>query len=141
MTEAALVQIPIWRSFAGGALIGGGAAVLILYNGQFAGISGILDRALHGAFGPQGWRIAFLAGLLAPAFVLGPGDPVFHSNVWTLLAAGILVGYGTRTGSGCTSGHGVCGIANVSSRSLIATLTFISVAMVTVFSVRHVNWP
>jgi uncharacterized membrane protein YedE/YeeE len=138
MTDAAFVSIPVWRSLAGGALIGGGVAVLILFNGRIAGISGIVDRALHGAFGQQGWRIAFLAGLLAPALILGPGNPVFHANASTLLVAGLLVGYGTHTGSGCTSGHGVCGVANVSLRSLIATATFISFAMLTVFLVRHV---
>jgi uncharacterized protein len=141
MAEVALVQIPIWRSIAGGALIGGGAAVLILYNGRVAGISGILDRALHGVFGAHGWRIAFLTGLLIPALILGSGNPVFRADALTLGAAGLLVGYGTRTGSGCTSGHGVCGIANLSPRSLIATLTFMSVAMVTVYLVRHVSLP
>jgi uncharacterized membrane protein YedE/YeeE len=141
MADVALVQIPIWRSIAGGALIGGGAAVLILFNGRIAGISGILDRALHGAIGPNGWRIAFLTGLLIPALILGPGNPVFQANAWTLAAAGLLVGYGTRTGSGCTSGHGVCGIANLSPRSLVATLTFMLVAMATVFLIRHVSLP
>jgi hypothetical protein len=141
MADVALVQIPIWRSIAGGALIGGGAAVLILHNGRIAGISGILDHALHGAFGPRGWRIAFLLGLLIPGLILGPGDPSFRADAWTLAAAGLLVGYGTRTGSGCTSGHVVCGIGNLSPRSLVATLTFISVAMTTVYLVGHVSLP
>jgi uncharacterized protein len=135
VTLAAL-SIPLWRSLAGGALIGAAAAVLILFNGRIAGISGILDRVLHGAFGPGRWRIGFLVGLLIPGLILGSGDPVFFSGPWTLAAAGLLVGYGTRTGSGCTSGHGVCGTANLSPRSAIATLVFIGVAMVTVYAVK-----
>ncbi len=130
------LSIPLWRSLAGGALIGAAAAVLILFNGRIAGISGILDRVLHGAFGPGSWRIGFVAGLLVPGLILGAGDPVYLSGPWTLAAAGLLVGYGTRTGSGCTSGHGVCGTANLSPRSAIATLVFIGVAMVTVYVVK-----
>ena len=132
------LSIPLWRSLAGGALIGAAAAVLILSNGRIAGISGILNRVLHGAFGPGGWRIGFLAGLLIPALILGSGNPVYVSSPWTLVFAGLLVGYGTRIGSGCTSGHGVCGIANLSPRSAIATVVFISVAMVTVYAVKVV---
>jgi hypothetical protein len=131
------LSIPLWRSIAGGALIGAAAAVLILTNGRIAGISGILDRTLHGAFGATGWRLAFLAGLLIPGLVFGSGMPVFVAGPWTLLAAGLLVGYGTRTGSGCTSGHGVCGMANLAPRSLVATLMFMGVAMLTVYGVRH----
>ncbi len=83
----------------------------------------------------------FLAGLLIPGLLFGIGNPTFTSGVWTLVAAGLLVGYGTRVGSGCTSGHGVCGMANLSLRSAIATLTFIVVAMVTVFGVKHLVLP
>jgi uncharacterized membrane protein YedE/YeeE len=141
MSQIALVQIPIWRSLAGGALIGSAAALMILFNGRIAGVSGIIDRVLQGAVGSQGWRIAFLLGLLTPALIIGSGNPVFQTDAWTIGAAGLLVGYGTSIGSGCTSGHGVCGVANLSPRSFVATLTFISVAMVTVFFVHHVVQP
>jgi uncharacterized membrane protein YedE/YeeE len=137
----ASLSIPLWRSLAGGALIGAGAAVLIVANGRVAGISGILDRLLHGAWGPGSWRSGFLAGLVIPGLILGSGNPVFVSGAWTLVAAGLLVGYGTRIGSGCTSGHGVCGMANLSPRSAIATLVFIGVAMVTVYGVKHLALP
>jgi uncharacterized membrane protein YedE/YeeE len=130
-------EIPIWQSVLGGALIGAGAAVLILFDGRIAGISGILGRILQGDVGPGGWRIAFLSGLLLPALLLGPGLGRLEAP-WLLLAlAGLLVGFGTRLGSGCTSGHGVCGIANVSPRSLTATGIFMGVAMITVFLTRH----
>jgi len=130
-------QIPALQSVLGGALIGAGAAVLILFNGRVAGISGILGRVLHGDPGTGGWRIAFLSGLLLPALLLGPGVGGLQAS-WPLLAtAGLLVGFGTRLGSGCTSGHGVCGIANLSPRSLAATGVFIGVAVLTVFLVRH----
>ena len=131
------LTIPVWRSLAGGALIGAAAGVLILSNGRVAGLSGILERVLHGAFGPDNWRIAFLAGLLIPGLIFGSGNPIFLAGPWTLAAAGLLVGYGTRTGSGCTSGHGVCGIANLSPRSLVATLVFMGIAMSTVYAVKH----
>ncbi len=130
------LNIPLWRSLVGGALIGAAAAVLILFNGRIAGISGILGRLLQGAFGPGRWRIGFLVGLLIPALIVGSGDPVYFSGPWTLAAAGLLVGYGTGIGSGCTSGHGVCGNANLSPRSAIATLVFVGVAMVTVYAVK-----
>lgn len=124
-------QIPVWQSLAGGALIGAGAATLILLNGRIAGISGILGNVLRGAWGDHAWRVAFLAGLFIPAFLLGPGPVFFSRPEWLYPVAGVLVGYGTRLGSGCTSGHGVCGIANFSVRSLVATVTFILVAALT----------
>lgn len=125
-------SIPLWHSLAGGALIGAGAAVLILCNGRVAGISGILGNVLRGDIGVAGWRLAFLAGLIMPGLLLGLGDPVFRAGLWTSGLAGLLVGCGTGIGTGCTSGHGVCGMANLSFRSLVATVTFISVAMLTV---------
>jgi uncharacterized protein len=135
------LSIPLSRSLAGGALIGAAAALLILSNGRIAGISGILDRVLHGAYGAGRWRLGFLTGVLIPGLILGSGDPVYVSGPLTLVAAGLLVGYGTRTGSGCTSGHGVCGTANLSLRSTIATLVFIGVAMVTVYAVKLLALP
>jgi uncharacterized membrane protein YedE/YeeE len=125
------------KAFAGGLLIGSGAAVLLLLNGRVAGISGILGEVLLGAVGEGAWRIAFLAGLLLPALAFGLGAVELPRGWYLIVVAGLLVGFGTRVGSGCTSGHGVCGIANLSRRSLVATLIFMGTAMVTVFIVRH----
>jgi uncharacterized membrane protein YedE/YeeE len=133
----------LWRALAGGLLIGAGASTLLLLNGRIAGISGIVDHTVHGTFGAQAWRIAFLLGLVAPAALYGLGDIRFAQGVPILALAGLLVGFGTHMGSGCTSGHGVCGIANGSLRSLLATLTFMFSAAVVVFIVRHgaLLWP
>ena len=133
--------IPVWRSLAGGGLIGAAAGVLILFNGRIAGISGILGRVLRGEVGSGSWRVVFLAGLLLPGLLLGNGGPQFSTGPWTLGLAGLLVGYGTAIGSGCTSGHGVCGLANLSPRSLVATLVFIAVAMATVLVTRGLQLP
>jgi uncharacterized membrane protein YedE/YeeE len=125
------------QALAGGLLIGAGAALLLLLNGRVAGVSGILASVLGAQAGEQGWRLGFLAGLVVPALVVGVGQPALPAS-WTLaLGAGLLVGVGTRIGSGCTSGHGVCGLANLSLRSLVATLVFMCSAVVTVFLVRH----
>jgi hypothetical protein len=124
--------IPLWRSVAGGALIGAAAAVLILFNGRVAGVSGILDAAVRGHWGEQGWRVFFLMGLPLPALLAGTGPVSWPGPLARLAAAGVLVGIGTRLGSGCTSGHGVCGIANLSVRSCVATATFVIIAMITV---------
>jgi len=118
-------------------LIGAGAATLLLLNGRIAGISGIFDKLVHGAFGDAGWRAAFLVGLVVPAALHGLGQIEFAQSLPVLAIAGLLVGIGTRLGSGCTSGHGVCGIANLSPRSLLATATFMAVAAAVVFVVRH----
>ncbi|KQQ19472.1 hypothetical protein ASF53_24080 [Methylobacterium sp. Leaf123] len=129
-------------SLGGGALIGASAALLLLTNGRIAGISGIVG----GLFRPSGhdfaWRAAFLIGLLLGpvAFRLGAGHwpEVRVDASWPLLVtAGLLVGYGTRLGSGCTSGHGVCGLARLSPRSFVAVGTFMAAAIITVFLVRH----
>lgn len=127
----------LWRSLGGGLLIGAGAAVLLLVDGRIAGISGILENAARGAFGALRWRLAFLVGLVAPAAVYGLGAIRFAEGLPVLAIAGLLVGFGTRMASGCTSGHGVCGLANASLRSLLATLTFMSAAALVVFIVRH----
>jgi hypothetical protein len=128
---------------AGGALIGLGAVVLMALAGRIAGISGILGGALPpGAERNPGWRWAFLAGLvvgpLPIVLTLGtnPLAPPLGS-LPELAAAGLLVGIGTGLGQGCTSGHGVCGLARLSGRSLAATVTFMVVAMATVFVVHH----
>ena len=131
-----------WASLAGGILIGLAAALLLLANGRVAGISGILGGLLRPARGDLAWRVAFLAGLfLAPLVWLTlrvmPPAQIDHSPA-LLALAGLLVGLGTRFGSGCTSGHGVCGIARLSPRSLTATACFMVAGIVTVFIVRHV---
>lgn len=133
------MSTPWLNLVAGGGLIGLSAAVLILMNGKVAGISGVAGEILQGRVGEQGWRLWFLAGLLFPAILPGVLPAVTTSGSPVLLGiAGVLVGLGTGIGSGCTSGHGVCGNANLSPRSLVATLTFMTTAAITVFIVRHV---
>lgn len=136
-----IVDTEMWRQAAlGGALIGVATAGLLLLDGRIAGISGILSNAVRGT--PGLWRWAFLIGLVAaplwaPLFGF-PAVIAHHQGGPVLLvAAGLLVGFGTQIGSGCTSGHGVCGLSNLSLRSAVATLTFMSVAMLTVFITRH----
>jgi uncharacterized membrane protein YedE/YeeE len=129
-------------SFGGGLLIGLGAALLLLANGRIAGVSGILGGLLRPARGDIGWRLAFVLGLLAAplgwlALQAMPPAQIDHTPA-LLAAAGLLVGLGTRFGSGCTSGHGVCGIARLSPRSLVATLCFMVAGFATVFVMRHV---
>ena len=132
-----LIPPDVLRAIAGGMLIGAGAATLLLLNGRIAGVSGILGNVIGEAVGEQGWRIAFLVGLLVPALILGTGPAQLpQSAVWAVVS-GLLVGAGTRIGGGCTSGHGVCGLANLSTRSLVATLVFMTAAVLTVFVVRH----
>lgn len=126
----------------GGAMIGLAAVLLVLFNGRIAGISGIVGALLPPR--PQGgaWRLAFVAGLLAAPWLyrlFAPLPAASSPASWPLLVlAGLLVGFGTRLGSGCTSGHGVCGLSRLSLRSLVATLTFMACAFATVFVARHV---
>lgn len=127
----------------GGVAIGLASAVLLLFNGRVAGISGIAGGLLAPARGDTDWRLAFVGGLVAGGFLLhaiAPGaiGPPAATDLGVVLAAGLLVGFGTRLGNGCTSGHGVCGLARGSVRSLAATLTFMAAAAATVFVVRHV---
>ena len=128
---------PILNALLGGLLIGAGTATLLLFNGRVAGICGILGQTLRGAVGPSGWRVAFLAGLVLPAAVAGLGGVVLSAGLPLLAVAGLLVGVGAGVGSGCTSGHGVCGISRLSRRSIVATIVFMATAMLTVFIVRH----
>lgn len=126
----------------GGALIGAAAVTLMAGVGRIAGISGIVGGALERPRGDTAWRWLFIAGLVAGAGLhrLLAADPVAPRTeypVWALLIAGLLVGVGTRLGSGCTSGHGVCGLARLSPRSLLATATFMGAGVVTVWVVRH----
>ena len=130
-----------WSALAGGMLIGLAAALLILFNGRIAGISGIVGGLLRPRQGDLGWRIAFLAGLVGtpllwqlwlalPAVRIDAGAPA-------LVVAGLLVGVGVRYGAGCTSGHGVCGLSRWSPRSLAATCIFMAAGFLTVYLLRH----
>jgi len=127
----------------GGALIGLAAALLMLLAGRVAGISGILSGCLARGNGDRAWRLAFLGGLiLAPltGAVVGYGlaAPQMPASYGVTVAAGLLVGFGTRLGGGCTSGHGVCGIARLSPRSITATAVFMTTAILVVTFTRHV---
>jgi uncharacterized protein len=126
----------------GGVLIGLSATMLWLANGRIAGISGIVGSLWTPRIGDVAWRIAFLIGLIAaPAPYWMSGGELPHITVsvpWPLvMMAGLLVGFGTRLGGGCTSGHGVCGIARLSRRSIVATGLFMATAIVTSFVLRH----
>jgi len=127
-------------ALAGGVLIGLAACLLLLCNGRIAGISGILGGLLRRS-DDWAWRLAFLVGLMAAGAAtmhwLGQATPSPASPP-QLLLAGLLVGYGTSLGSGCTSGHGVCGLGRLSSRSLVAVLVFMATAFATVYVTRHV---
>jgi uncharacterized protein len=127
----------------GGALIGLASALLLLTDGRVAGISGILSRALVPERGDFAWRAAFLLGLPLGATAVIRATHDVHGFAITaswplLIAGGLLVGFGTALGNGCTSGHGVCGIARGSRRSIAATCTFMLTAVITVFVLRHV---
>lgn len=130
-----------WAALAGGLLVGAAAAMLLLLNGRIAGISGIVGGLLKPANGDIAWRAAFVVGMfLAPSahVLFGPLPRPQIDASWTaLLIAGLLVGIGTRYASGCTSGHGVCGLSRLSPRSLVATATFMGTGFVTVFVARH----
>jgi uncharacterized membrane protein YedE/YeeE len=131
-----------WSALAGGLLIGVATAVFLLFNGRIAGISGILGGLLRPSKGDIGWRIAFLLGLVLSPFVFGlvASLPAVRVDAGStlLVIAGLLVGIGTRYGSGCTSGHGVCGVSRRSPRSLAATAAFMLAGFATVFIMRHV---
>lgn len=128
-------------ALAGGVLIGVAAAMFALLNGRIAGISGVLGGLLRPAKGDMAWRIAFVLGLVgAPLVYVLFGalpKPQIDASYGALILAGLLVGIGTRYGSGCTSGHGVCGLSRLSPRSLVATLAFMGAGFVTVFMTRH----
>jgi len=127
----------------GGALIGFSATLLLLFNGRMAGVSGIMNGVFNASRSEMSWRLAFLAGLVIGAFLFKLIAPDFFTArqnypLGLLAAGGFLVGFGTRMSNGCTSGHGICGIANLSPRSLLATLTFMTSGIVTVYIIRHV---
>lgn len=130
-----------WSSLTGGLLIGLAAALFALFNGRIAGISGILGGLLLSPSPDRLWRIAFLTGMIgAPAiWMLFRSLPpiTIDASYPMIVLAGLLVGIGTRYGSGCTSGHGVCGLSRLSPRSLAATLSFMGAGFVTVYIIRH----
>ena len=135
-----------WASFTpaaaamGGALIGLGVAMLLLLNGRVAGVSGILSGVMR-LDTDTPWRVAFILGLVAAPLAYGLvtrlPDVTIATGPVTLVAAGFLVGIGTRYGAGCTSGHGICGISRLSPRSLVATAAFMGAGFATVYVVRH----
>lgn len=129
------------RALIGGILIGLAAVMLMIRLGRIAGVSGILANAATQSGEERNWRLAFLIGIVLGAYAMaesiGGFTPIFAGGWPLLILGGLLVGYGTRMGSGCTSGHGICGLARFSKRSLAATLTFMASAVVTVFVVRH----
>jgi len=131
-----------WAALAGGILLGLASAIFILVNGRLLGISGIVGGLLRPKTGDAGWRISFVLGMLAAPLlymlVAGPVPATIDAGWGTVVLAGLLVGVGTRYGSGCTSGHGVCGLSRLSPRSLAATLSFMGAGFAIVFLVRHV---
>ena len=132
-----------WSALAGGALIGLAAALFLLLNGRIAGISGILGGLVAPRPGDIAWRVAFVGGLVAAptvwALFHALPDTTIDASYPMLVVAGLLVGVGTRYGSGCTSGHGVCGLSRLSPRSLVATLAFMAAGFATVYIIRHVS--
>jgi uncharacterized protein len=126
----------------GGALIGLASVLLMMLLGRIAGISGILAGCFYLAGGDKGWRLGFLAGLVAAPLIAGaagfpPLSPQMPASWIIVSVAGLLVGFGTRLGGGCTSGHGVCGVARLSPRSIAATVIFMVTAMIVVAIMRH----
>lgn len=130
-----------WQSLIGGLLIGFSTLLLIRWLGKVAGISGIVGQLWAGNASDKAWRLAFVIGLLLSPFVYQIFTPLpemqIAAGLPVLIVAGLLVGFGTRLGSGCTSGHGVCGLSRLSLRSLVATLTFMLVAIMVVWLSRH----
>lgn len=125
----------------GGSLIGLSATLLLAFNGRIAGISGMVNGAMS-LSRHEIWRWLFLAGLIAGGglyeYWLAPSPtPTYALSPWTMVVAGFLVGFGTRMGNGCTSGHGVCGLGRLSGRSLVAVITFMAAGMITVWVTRH----
>ena len=134
---------PFLAALFGGVLVGLSASLFLLLNGRVAGISGIVGGLLEPSERDSGWRVAFVLGLVVPGIVAAaafPGafDAAPLRSMGATAAAGLLVGFGSRMGSGCTSGHGICGLSRFSVRSLVAVMTFMATAGVTVFLSNHV---
>ena len=131
-----------WSALAGGALIGLAASMFLLLNARVAGISGVIGGLFKPAAGDAAWRVAFVVGLLGAPLIYGVFKALpalrIDASLGALVVAGLLVGVGTRYGSGCTSGHGVCGLSRLSPRSLVATAAFMVAGFATVFVLRHV---
>ncbi len=131
-----------WSALAGGVLIGVSASMLLLLHGRIAGISGIVAGLFRGDAQERPWRAWFVAGLLVGGLLLSVAHPASFgptpAPVWLAAVAGLLVGFGTRLGNGCTSGHGVCGLSRVARRSLAATLTFMTTGAISTYFVVHV---
>ncbi len=138
-----------WNAFTpataliGGAIIGVAVALFVVLNGRIAGVSGILGGLMRPKAGDISWRVAFVAGLVAAPLALLAALPEIRvdASFPTLVAAGLLVGAGTRYGGGCTSGHGVCGVSRASPRSIAATVAFMAAGFATVFVARHLIAP
>jgi len=133
-----------WASLSGGLMLGVASALFILLNGRILGISGILGGLMPPKVGDTLWRVAFLLGLFAAPLVfhsVAPegfaAAPRIEAGVLSVVGAGLLVGMGTRYASGCTSGHGVCGLSRMSPRSLVATLSFMGAGFASVYVLRH----
>jgi hypothetical protein len=140
-----MVEVNVIGGLIGGALIGLAASLLLLFNGRIAGISGIVGGIFSGNnFAERLWRALFVVGIVCGAalysIICGAPYIQLQTNTPILIVAGLLVGFGTRLGSGCTSGHGVCGLARRSPRSLAATVTFILFGALTVFLLRHLSF-
>ncbi|PTB33038.1 YeeE/YedE family protein [Photobacterium phosphoreum] len=129
-------QIP-WQSFFGGMLLGVSAVILMLFIGKTAGISGIINGVIKKEKQELGWKIAFLVGMVVSVFALSPLGvtlpAISEQNIGIVLIAGLLVGFGTRLGNGCTSGHGIVGMGRFSKRSIYATCVFMISAIIVVF--------
>jgi uncharacterized membrane protein YedE/YeeE len=128
---------------AGGSLIGTASVVLLWLNGRIAGISGIMNGAFSKQPSEAGWRIAFIVGLIAGGLLYQWATGISlieRSNfpTWMTVVAGLLVGYGTRLGGGCTSGHGICGVSRLSLRSIVATATFVFIGMLVATGISKV---
>lgn len=130
-----------WSALAGGALIGLAAAMFVLLNGRIAGISGIVGGLLAPRRGDVSWRVAFVLGLIMAPIVYGTFRALpsvrIDADYGVLAVAGLVVGIGTRYASGCTSGHGVCGVSRLSPRSIVATTVFMAAGFATVYATRH----
>ena len=132
----------IIQSLIGGSIIGIAVSLLLLFNGKVLGVSGILGELFNHPLSKNNWRLFFVLGLLISPLIYSIFHPIplieISSNKLLIIVAGLLVGFGSRLGSGCTSGHGVCGLARLSVRSFIATMTFIFFGFVTVFVIQKV---
>lgn len=134
---------PSWiYGLSGGILIGVSASILLAYNGRIAGISGMINGALEFS-SSQRWRWYFLGGMVAGGFLYEyvlpfPPTPTSGVTIMPMILGGLFVGWGTRMGNGCTSGHGVCGLGRLSMRSLFAVISFLASGMITVYLTRHI---